>query len=118
MSDYISRAKAIEEINKYHMTSGVTNQGTWNECVDVITHTVAEMPSADAISIDQANAMIKSYVSHYEENKCFDGRTNREIISEFVERDDTFAIMVDEVNGTVNIELSLDFWNAPYKEGE
>lgn len=26
-------------------------------------------PSADVISIDQANAMIKSYVSHYEENK-------------------------------------------------
>lgn len=41
--------------------------------------------------------------------------TNREIISEFAERDDSFAIMVDEVNGTVNIELSLDFWNAPYK---
>lgn len=26
-------------------------------------------PSANVISIDQANAMIKSYVSHYEENK-------------------------------------------------
>lgn len=49
------------------------------------------------------------------ENKCFDGMTNREIISEFVERDDSFAIMVDEVNGTVSIELSLDFWNTPYK---
>lgn len=47
MSDYISRAEAIEEINKYHMTSGVTNQGTWNECVDIIAHTVAELPSAD-----------------------------------------------------------------------
>lgn len=42
--------------------------------------------------------------------------TNREIISEFVERDDSFAIMVDEVNGTVNIELSLDFWNAPLQD--
>ena len=45
------------------------------------------------------------------------GMTNREIISEFVERDDSFAIMVDEVNGTVNIELSLDFWNSPYQKG-
>lgn len=42
------------------------------------------------------------------------GMTNKEIISEFAERDDSFAIMVDEVNGTVNIELSLDFWNSPY----
>ena len=46
------------------------------------------------------------------------GMTNREIISEFVECDDSFAIMVDEVNGTVNIELSLNFWNRPYKKGE
>lgn len=52
------------------------------------------------------------------EQEPFDGMTNREIISEFVERDDSFAIMVDEVNGTVNIELSLDFWNASYKRGE
>ncbi len=50
-------------------------------------------------------------------SKCFEGMTNREIISEFVERDDSFAIMVDEVNGTVNIELSFDFWNAPYQKG-
>lgn len=47
MSDYISRVQAIEEINKYRMTSGVSNQGTWNECVDVIAHTVSELPSAD-----------------------------------------------------------------------
>lgn len=51
------------------------------------------------------------------ENKGFDGMTNKEIISEFVERDDSFAIMVDEVNGTINIELSLDFWNSPYQKG-
>ena len=56
-------------------------------------------------------------ISALSENKCFDGMTNREIISEFVERDDSFVIMVDEVNGTVNIELSLDFWNAPYQKG-
>lgn len=56
-------------------------------------------------------------ISALSENKYFDGMTNREIISEFVERDDSFAIMVDEVNGTVNIELSLEFWNAPYQKG-
>ena len=47
---------------------------------------------------------------------AFQGMTNKEIISEFAERDDSFAIMVDEVNGTVNIELSLEFWRSPYKE--
>ena len=46
------------------------------------------------------------------EQEPFDGMTNKEIISEFVERDDSFAIMVDEVNGTLNIELSLDFCNS------
>lgn len=46
---------------------------------------------------------------------AFEGMTHREIISEFAERDDSFAIMVDEVNGTVNIELSLEFWDSPYK---
>lgn len=48
---------------------------------------------------------------------AFEGMTNREIISAFVERDDSFAIMVDEVNGTVSIELSLDFWNSLYQKG-
>lgn len=44
-----------------------------------------------------------------------EGMTNKEIISKFVEQDDSFSIMVDEVNGTVSIELSLDFWNASCK---
>lgn len=66
-----------------------------------------------------ANEVIKDIIGECDsfENKCFDGTTNREIISKFVERDDSFAIMVDKVNGTVNIELSLDFWNAPYQKG-
>lgn len=42
--DCISRAEAIKEINKCHITSDVTNQGTWNECVDSIIRTVADMP--------------------------------------------------------------------------
>lgn len=29
--------------------------------------------------------------------------------------EDVIILMVDEVNGTVSIEFSLDFWNAPYK---
>lgn len=110
MSDYISREKTYQQ-----MLDLQTRKKERYLDIDDVRKVLHKMPSADAISIDQANAMIKSYVSHYEENKCFDGRTNREIISEFVERDDSFAIMVDEVSGTINIELSLDFWNAPYK---
>lgn len=111
MSDYISREQLINEWDdlgrRYAMPTSPIHKRAFRE-----------FPSANAISIDQANAMIKSYVSHYEENNGdFDEMTNREIISEFVERDDSFAIMVDEVNGTVNIELSLDFWNSPYKKG-
>ena len=29
-----------QEIEKYRMTSGVTNQGTWNECLDCVLHTI------------------------------------------------------------------------------
>lgn len=65
--------------------------------------------------LDRVKWHIRKAEELYE--KCFGGMTNREIISEFVQRDDTFAIMVDEVNGTVNIELSLDFWNTPYEKG-
>lgn len=38
--DAISRADIIEEIEKLRMSSGVTNQSTWNECVDVILSTI------------------------------------------------------------------------------
>ncbi len=63
----------------------------WNDCLHEYLKDINALPSA------------------------FEGMTNKEIISEFVERDDSFAIMVDEVNGTVNIELSLEFWDSPYK---
>ncbi len=39
--DYISRQAAIKETLKYTMTSGVTNQGVWNECVQAIADTLA-----------------------------------------------------------------------------
>lgn len=38
--DAISRADILEEIEKLRMSSGVTNQSTWNECVDVILRTI------------------------------------------------------------------------------
>lgn len=42
--DCISREEAVTEINKYHMTSGVTHQCVWNECVGVIAETIQELP--------------------------------------------------------------------------
>ena len=47
--------------------------------------------------------------------KGFEGITYEEIISKFVERDDSFEIRVDKANGIVDIELSLEFWNSLYK---
>lgn len=41
--DAISREEAVTEINKYHMTSGVTHQCVWNECVGVIAKTIQEL---------------------------------------------------------------------------
>lgn len=35
------------EIKKYIMTSGVTNQGTWNECINTMLNTVNDMPTVD-----------------------------------------------------------------------
>ena len=46
--DAISRQAAIEEVRRYIMTSGVKNQGTWNECVDCITHSLQGLPSVTA----------------------------------------------------------------------
>ena len=88
--DLISRQAVLDAIQKLNIPEDM--------CVfEIISHievAIATLPSVE---------------------KYFDGMTNREIISEFVERDDSFAIMVDEVNATVNIEISLDFWNALYK---
>ena len=88
MDDLISR----EAVLKHQFTAYIENMWHMTEDVRVVeTADIKELPSA------------------------FEGMTKKEIISKFVELDDSFAIMVDEVNGTVNIELSLDFWNAPYK---
>ena len=61
MSDLISRERLINEWDdlgrRYAMPTTPIHKRAFRE-----------FPSADAISIDQANAMIKSYVSHYEEN--------------------------------------------------
>lgn len=113
----MTRERAIEILKDENEKQGhFKGFSMYSEALEMAISALSA-PSTNVISIDQANAMIKSYVSHYEENKRdFDGMTNREIISEFVERDDSFAIMVDEVNGTVSIELSLDFWNAPLQD--
>lgn len=88
--DLISRQAVLDAIQKLNIPEDM--------CVfEIISHIEVEIATLPSVE------------------KCFDGMTNREIISEFVKHDDSFATMVDEVNGTVNIELSLDFWNAPYK---
>lgn len=89
MSDYISREKYLKDVEHYKNQICYMSNVSMDDCIKICN----EQPSVDV-------------------------RENRWIpISEFVERDDSFAIMVDEVNGTVNIELSLDFWNAPYQKG-
>jgi hypothetical protein len=35
----------LDELERCHITSGVKNQGTWNECVDSIMRTIGSMPS-------------------------------------------------------------------------
>ena len=55
MSDYISREELKRTLKPFVIKKGVMEN-------------INAIPSADVISIDQANAMIKSYVSHYEEN--------------------------------------------------
>lgn len=54
MSDLISRDTAQAEINKCHITSGVTHQGVWNECVDSISRTIDYIPSADIMECARA----------------------------------------------------------------
>ncbi|HCJ13973.1 MAG TPA: hypothetical protein DHV77_01545 [Erysipelotrichaceae bacterium] len=43
--DCISRQAVLDDLEKSHMTSGVHNQCTWNECVDSMIRTVRSMPS-------------------------------------------------------------------------
>lgn len=67
----MTREEAInvlkEIIDESWIFSDIEKAPTIDACEMAISALSA--PSADVISIDQANAMIKSYVSHYEENK-------------------------------------------------
>ena len=63
MSDYISRKELLK--HQYRIDDSATL--STRDVVNV--EDIENATSADVISIDQANAMIKSYVSHYEENK-------------------------------------------------
>lgn len=65
MSDLISRETVQAEINKCHITSGVKNQGVWNECVDSISRTIDYIPSADILECARA---IKKYCEKYDES--------------------------------------------------
>ena len=46
MPDLIERHALVKEISKYHITSGITAQATWNECVDIIIGVLESFPSA------------------------------------------------------------------------
>lgn len=52
--DTISRQLAIKEIEKYHITSGVKHQNTWNECVMTIAKTLKDLPAAPVEPIEDA----------------------------------------------------------------
>ena len=109
----MTKEESIDEIKRWTpilLNSGQCTEKT-SEAQDLAISALSEKDWK--FYYDHGYAQAKRDLS--KSKKDFDEMTNREIISEFVEQDDSFAIMVDEVNGTVNIELSLDFWNAPYK---
>lgn len=45
MDDSISRQAVLDELERCHITSGVKNQGVWNECINSITQTIGSMSS-------------------------------------------------------------------------
>ena len=51
MSEYIRREDAVEETLKYIISSGVSNQSTWNECVRTIADTLQDMRPADVVPV-------------------------------------------------------------------
>lgn len=52
MSDeYIRKADTVEETLKYIISSGVSNQSTWNECVRTIADTLQDMRPADVAPV-------------------------------------------------------------------
>ena len=58
MSDYIRREDAVKETLKYIISSGVSNQSTWNECVRTIADTLQDMRSADVVPVETLQAKI------------------------------------------------------------
>lgn len=50
-NDYIRREDAVEETLKYIISSGVSNQSTWNECVRTIADTLQDMRPADVVPV-------------------------------------------------------------------
>ncbi len=68
--DAISRAETLAEIEKYRMSSGITNQSTWNECVNVILSTIKNkdwLPSVQPTLIKASD--IKSDDEWMQENE-------------------------------------------------
>ena len=49
--EYISKRDAVEETLKYIISSGVSNQSTWNECVSTIADTLQDMRPADVAPV-------------------------------------------------------------------
>lgn len=52
--DYIRKQDAVEETLKYIISSGVSNQSTWNECVRTIADTLQDMRPADVVQVVHA----------------------------------------------------------------
>ena len=44
--------------------------------------------------------------------------TNGEYVTRIVEQDEDFCILTDDVDGTVTIEVSLEWWNKSQAESE
>ena len=44
--------------------------------------------------------------------------TNGEYMTKIVEQDEEFCVLTDVVDGTVTIEVSLDWWNKLKTESE
>lgn len=113
MSDTV---KIVIEIPKYDL-SKVQNGSIASKMI--LNAVQNGTPCANVISIDQANAMIKSYVSHYEENKCFDGMTNGEVIKalfpiERIYKEEYVEVVFKRQYHTTY--FTLDFWNAPFDD--
>jgi len=69
--DCISRQAVLDELERCHITSGVKNQGTWNECVDSIMRTIGFMPSVQPqglVHIDDIYRLISGHSNYHGDN--------------------------------------------------